>query len=174
MPTDHAINLKRSYTLPCGRVYNLSDSEVNTLKVYIETNLTGCFIQRLSSLAAALMLYTEMTESGHWTYGDYRALNLGTVTYRYPLSRISEQQNHVHDARIFSKPKLRNFYHPIQAQQGDKLQSLFRTCYGQFEYQVIPFRISITPATFQAYINNCLQSYIDNSTLYYLYTILSY
>jgi hypothetical protein len=45
-PTDHAIDLEPGYKLPYGRIYNLSEFELKTLKAYIETNLASGFIQR--------------------------------------------------------------------------------------------------------------------------------
>jgi len=42
--TDHAIHLAPRCNLPCGRIYNLSEFELRTLKAYIEANLANGFI----------------------------------------------------------------------------------------------------------------------------------
>jgi hypothetical protein len=49
---DHPIDLEPDYKLPYGRIYNLTELELKTLKAYIETNLANSFIQRSSSSAA--------------------------------------------------------------------------------------------------------------------------
>jgi hypothetical protein len=43
--TDHAIDLEPRYNLTYGRIYNISESELRTLKAYIEANLANGFIQ---------------------------------------------------------------------------------------------------------------------------------
>jgi hypothetical protein len=45
-PIDHAIDLETGFNLLYGQVYNLSDVELETLKLYIDTNLANGFIQQ--------------------------------------------------------------------------------------------------------------------------------
>jgi len=78
------------------------------------------------------------------------------------------------EARIFTKLDLQNVYHLIRIKDGDEFKIAFRTRYGQFEYQVMPFGLTDAPATFQAYIDDCLQPYIDDFTVCYLDDILIY
>jgi len=105
---------------------------------------------------------------------DYRALNLGTIKNRYPLPLISELLDRVREARIFTKLDLRNAYHLIRIKEGDKYKTAFRTRCGQFEYSVMPFGLTNVPATFQAYIDDCLRPYIDELAVCYLDDILIY
>jgi len=83
--TDHAIDLEPGYNLPYGRIYNLSEFKLRTLKAYIEANLANGFIQRPSSPAAAPILFAKKQDGGLRLCVDYRALNLATVKNRYPL-----------------------------------------------------------------------------------------
>jgi len=46
LSTDHAIDLEPGYNLPYGRIYNLSEFELRTLKAVIEANLANGLIQR--------------------------------------------------------------------------------------------------------------------------------
>jgi len=62
--TDHAIDLEPGYNLPYGRIYNLSEFELRTLKAYIEVNLANGFIQRSSSPAAAPILFAKKKDGG--------------------------------------------------------------------------------------------------------------
>ena len=173
-PTDHAIDLEPGHKLPYGRIYNLSEFELETLKAYIETNLASGFIQPSSSPAAAPILFAKKKDGELWLCVDYRALNLGTVKNRYLLPLISELLDRVCEARIFTKLDLLNAYHLIRIKEGDKFKTAFRTRYGQFEYQVMPFGFTNAPVTIQAYIDNCLRLYIDHFTVCYLDDILIY
>jgi hypothetical protein len=49
---------------PYGRIYNLSEVELRTLKVCIETDLANDFIQQLSSPVAAPILFVKEKDGG--------------------------------------------------------------------------------------------------------------
>jgi hypothetical protein len=63
-PIDHAIDPKPEIMILYGRIYNLSQFELRTLKAYIEKNLANDFIQQSSSSAAALILFAMMKDGG--------------------------------------------------------------------------------------------------------------
>jgi len=173
-PIDHAIDLEPGFNIPYGRIYNLSEVELKTLKAYIETNLAKGFIQRSSSPAAAPILFAKKKDGGLRLCVDYRALNRATVKNRYPLPLISEMLDRLRGARIFTKLDHRNAYHLIRIKEGDEYKTAFRTRYGQFEYQVMPFGLTNAPATFQAYMDDCLRPFIDDFAVCYLDDILIY
>jgi hypothetical protein len=78
-PIDHVIDLEPDFKLPYGRIYNLSEVELETLKAYIETTLANGFIQRSSLPAAAPVLFAKKKDGGLRLCVDYRALNKATV-----------------------------------------------------------------------------------------------
>jgi len=171
---DHAIDLEPGFKLPYGRIYNLSEIELRTLTAYIETNLANGLIQPSSSSAAAPILFAKKKDGGLRLCVDYRALNTGTIKNWYPLPLISEMLDRLHGARIFTKLDIRNAYDLIRIKEGDEYKTAFRTRYGQFEYRVMPFGLTNAPATFQAYIDDCLRPYIDDFAVCYLDDILIY
>jgi hypothetical protein len=87
---------------------------------------------------------------------------------------MSEVLDRVHEARIITKLDLRNTYHLIRINDGDKFKTAFQTRYGQFEYQVMPFGLTNAPATFQAYIDEYQRPYLEDFTRCYLDDILIY
>ena len=77
-------------------------------------------------------------------------------------------------AKCYTKLDLWNAYHRICIREGDKWKMAFRTRYGHFEYQVLPFGLANAPATFQAYINQALAGLVDVTCIVYLDDILIY
>ena len=58
--------------------------------------------------------------------------------------------------------------------EDDEWKTAFKTRYGHFKYQVIPFSLSNTPATFQGYVNKILAEKLDIFVIVYLDDILIY
>ena len=58
--------------------------------------------------------------------------------------------------------------------KGDEWKTVFQTRYGHFEYQVISFGLSNTPASFQEYVNKILVEKLDVFVIVYLDGILIY
>ena len=56
----------------------------------------------------------------------------------------------------------------------NKWKTAFRTWYSHFKYQVMPFELSNTPASFQDYINKILIEKLNIFIIIYLYDILIY
>jgi hypothetical protein len=123
--TDHAIDLEPGYNLPYGRIYNLSEFELSTLKAYIEANLANGFIQRSSSPAAAPILFAKMKDGGLRLCVNYRVLNKAMVKNQYPLPLISEMLDCVREARIFTKLDFCGAYNLIRIKKGDEYKTAF-------------------------------------------------
>jgi hypothetical protein len=105
---------------------------------------------------------------------DYQALNHASVKNRYLLPLISEILERVGKAKLFTKLNLRGAYNLIRIKEGDEFKTAFRTRYGQFEYRVVPFGLTNAPATFQAYMDDCLRPYMNDFVVCYLDDILIY
>ena len=56
----------------------------------------------------------------------------------------------------------------MRIREGDERKTVFRTQYGHFKYQVMPFGLSNAPATFQGYINKILAEKLDIFVIVYL------
>ena len=62
----------------------------------------------------------------------------------------------------------------MRIKEGDKWKTAFRTQYGHFKYQIIPFGLSNAPASFQGYINKILIEKLDIFVIVYLDDIFIY
>ncbi len=103
---------------------------------------------------------------------DYRGLNSITVKNTYPLPLMSSAFERLQGASIFTKLDLRNAYHLVRIRQGDEWKTAFNTPRGHFEYLVMPFGLSNSPAVFQALVNDVLRDMVDQFIYVYLDDIL--
>ena len=62
----------------------------------------------------------------------------------------------------------------MRIREGDEWKTAFQTRYGYFEYQVMPFGLFNTPASFQGYVNKILAEKLDVFVIVYLDDILIY
>jgi hypothetical protein len=85
-----------------------------------------------------------------------------------------ELQDRVRGAKIFTKIDLKNGYNLIRIKPGDEWKMAFKTWYGLYEYTIMPFGLSNTPATFQNMMNHIFQDLLDLGLIVYLDNILIY
>ena len=90
-----------------------------------------------------------------------------TIKNRYPLPLIDESLDWLGCAKRFTQQDLTRAYHRMKIREGDKWKTAFRTRYGQFEYQVMPFGLYNAPASFQGYINKILAEELDIFVILY-------
>nr|GFA97342.1 reverse transcriptase domain-containing protein [Tanacetum cinerariifolium] len=70
---------------------------------------------------------------------DYQELNELTVKNRYPLPRIDDLFDQLQRSSVYSKIDLRSGYHQLRVREEDIPKTTFRTRYGHYEFQVMPF-----------------------------------
>ena len=170
----HAIDLMEGQEPPFMALYNLSQKELAELRRYLEDALAKGWIKHSVSPAGAPILFVPKKDGGLRLCVDYRGLNAVTIKNRHPLPLITETLDRLSGAKRFTKLDLKDAYHRIRIKAGDEWKTAFRTRYGHFEYQVMPFGLANAPATFQAYINKALRGYIDVICVVYLDDILIY
>lgn len=148
-PYDCKIELEPGANLPCSRIYTLTKKEDKYLKEYIQTYLKNGFIRPSQSPVSLRLFFVSKKEEGDLrTCIDYRALNRITVKNRYPLPLISVLLDQVKGAQICTKLDLRGAYHLIRIREGDEWKTAFRTKFGLYENQVMPYGLCSAPAAF--------------------------
>ncbi len=148
--------------------------ELEILKAYIENNQASGFIRPSKSPAGASILFNKKPDSSLRLCVDYQDLNNLTIKNWYPLPLVGELLDRLGRARRFSQLNLTNIYHQMRIREGDEWKTVFRTRYGHFKYQVMPFGLINAPATFQGYINKILAEKFDVLVIVYLDNILIY
>jgi hypothetical protein len=172
---DHEIRLKEGETAPWGPIYPLSEVELETLREWLKEMLRTGKIRRSTSSASSPILFVPKPHGrGLRLCVDYRGLNRITIANRYPLPLMSELQDRIRDAQIFTKIDLKNGYHLVRIKDGDEWKTAFRTRYGLYEFLVMPFGLCNAPATFQDMINHIFRDLLDQGLVAYIDDLLIY
>jgi len=90
----------------------------------------------------------------------------------YPIPLINDLINRLKDAKVYMKIDLRAGYNNIRIAPGHEYKTAFRTHYGLFEYWVMPFGMTNSPATFQYFMNDIFHDMTDIFVIIYLNDIL--
>ncbi len=159
---------------PFGPIYSLSRVELETLKTWLEDNLSKGFIRSSSSPAGTPILFVKKSDGSLRLCVDYRGLNEGTIRNRYPLPLLRETLLRLQKAKFYTKLDVRGAYNLIRVAEGEEWKTAFRTRYGLFETLVMPFGLTNAPATFQHFINDVLRPFLDIFATAYLDDILIY
>ncbi|GKF95936.1 putative reverse transcriptase domain-containing protein, partial [Tanacetum coccineum] len=92
----------------------------------------------------------------------------------YPLPRIDDLFDQLQGSSVYSKIDLRSCYHQLRLRDEDILKTAFRTRYGHYEFQVIPFGLTNVPAVFMDLINRVCKPYLDTFVIVFIDDILIY
>nr|GEX81324.1 putative reverse transcriptase domain-containing protein [Tanacetum cinerariifolium] len=149
----------------------------------------GCKGGSMSKLSIISCIKTQKPSSSHWGAPvlfvkkkdrscriciDYRELNKLTVKNRYLLQRIDDLFDQLQGSRVYSKIDLRSGYHQLRVHEEDIPKTTFRTRYGHYEFQVMPFRLTNASAVFMDLMNRVCKPYLDNFVIVFIDDILIY
>ncbi|GKC53692.1 hypothetical protein Tco_1076437, partial [Tanacetum coccineum] len=70
---------------------------------------------------------------------DYHELNKLIVKNHYPLPRIDDLFDQLQGSSAYLKIDLTSGYHQLRVREEDIPKMAFRTRYGHYEFQVMPF-----------------------------------
>ena len=115
----HAIDLDGGEP-PFGSLYNLSASELEVMRTYLDNYSAKGWIRRSTSPAGAPVFFIPKKDGGLRLCVDYRGLNKITIKNRCPLPLINETLDRLVGAAYYTKLDLRDAYHRIRIKKGDK------------------------------------------------------
>jgi hypothetical protein len=171
---DHSIPIEGDQIPPFGPIYGLNEKELKACWEYLQENLEKDFIRKSQSPCAAPILFVKKKDGSLRLCVDYRKLNAVTVKNKYPLPLIPELLDRLKGAAVYTCLDLRGAYNLVRIKEGEQWKTAFRTRYGLYEYNVMPFGLCNAPATFQFFINEALGDLLDKCATAYLDDILIY
>ncbi|GKA78653.1 putative reverse transcriptase domain-containing protein [Tanacetum coccineum] len=154
--------------------YHLALSEMKELSEQLKELLEKGFIHPSSSPWGASVLFVKKKDGSFRMCIDYHELNKLTVKNRYPLPRIDDLFDQLQGSSVYSKIDLRSGYHQLRVREEDIPIIAFRTRYGHYEFQVIPFGLTNAPAVFLDLMNRVCKPYLDKFVIVFIDDILIY
>ncbi|GJT17923.1 putative reverse transcriptase domain-containing protein [Tanacetum coccineum] len=154
--------------------YRLASFERKELSDQLQELFDKGFIRPSSSPWGALVLFVKKKYGSFRMCIDYRELNKLTVKNRYPHPRIDDLFDQLQGSSVYSKINLRSGYHHLRVRKEDIPKTAFRTRYGHYEFQVMPFGLKNAPTVFMDLMNRLCKPYLDNFVIVFIDDILIY
>ncbi|GKA67623.1 putative reverse transcriptase domain-containing protein, partial [Tanacetum coccineum] len=154
--------------------YRLAPSEMKELSEQLRELLEKGFICPSLSPWGAPVLFVKNKDGSFRMCIDYCELNKLTVNNRYHLPRIDNLFDQLQGSSVYSKIDLQLGYHQLRIKEEGIPITAFRTCYGHFKFQVIPFGLTNAPAVFMDLMNQVCKLYLDKFVIVFIDDSLVY
>ena len=124
--------------------------------------------------ASPILLVVKKKDGSMHLSIDYRGLNAATIKNKYPLPQFDELFDQLRGAKYFSKIDVHFGYHQVCIRPEDVTKTIFCTCFGHYEFLVMPFGVTNALATFMTLIYSVLQPFLEKFVIVFLEDILIY
>ena len=165
MPTrktwDHAIDLKETFKLRKERIYPLFKNKREEVQNFVKNQLRKGYIRPSKSPQTLPVFFVGKKDGSKRIVMDYYNLNDQMIKNNYPLPLITELIDNMGSKKVFMKMDLRWGFNNVRIKEGDEWKRAFIMHIGSFEPTVMFFRITNSPAMFQAMMNEILRDLIN-------------
>jgi hypothetical protein len=154
------------------RPYRMPPNELAELKIRLQDLLDKGYPN--ASPWGCPALFVKKKDNSLRLCVDYHPLNAVTIKNKYPLPRIDILFDQLARAKVFSKIDLRSGYHQIKIRLSDIPKIAFSTRYGLYEYLVMSFGLTNTPAYFMYLMNSVFMQELYQFVVVFIDDILIY
>ena len=155
------------------RAYRTPHSLREKVKAELDSMLNLGVIEPSTSAYASPIVVVPKPNGDVRVCTDYRALNKISEFDPYPIPRIDQILDEVAGKRYISTLDLTKRFYQVPLDKDAKAKSAFITPFGQFSYNVMPFGMQNSSATFQKLVDIVLkdcskfcQQYIDDICIF--------
>jgi hypothetical protein len=163
MEVELVINLLPGTAPISKRPYKMSIEELKEFKKQLTELQEARYIRSNSSPWGAPVLFVQKKDGLQRMCVDYISLNDVTVKNKYLFPRIEDLLDQMRGAKVFSKIDLRSGYHQMKIWPSDNSKTDFSTRYGLYEFTVMSFGLTNTPAYFMDLKNKEFMIWTDSS-----------
>jgi hypothetical protein len=178
LPPDRDVELVIELMPGAGPVakspYRMSSDELDELKKQLKKLLEQGFVRPSASPWGSPVLFVEKKDGTKTRCIDYRTLNSMTIKNKYLLPRIEDLLDRLKKAKFFSKIDLRSGYHQMKIRERDIPKTAFTTRYDLYEFVVVSFGLTNTPAYFMNLMNKVFMEELDSFVVVFIDDILIY
>jgi len=135
--------------------------EREEMREFIQEQLRKGYIRLSKSPQMVPVFFVGKKDGKKQMVQDYRYLNEWTVKNNYPLPLISDILENIGTKKVFTKMDLRWGYNNVMIKEEDEWKAVFTMPEGLFEPTVMFFRLTNSPAMFQAMMNELLRDLIN-------------
>jgi hypothetical protein len=155
-------------------LYWMSFEELDDLMKQLKKLLEQGFVRTSASPWGSSILFVEKKDDTKRTCIDYHTLNSIRSRTNTPLPRIEDLLDRLKKAKFFSNIDLRSGYHQMKIREQDIPKTAFTTWYGLYEFVVVSFGLTNTPAYFMNLMNKVFMEELDKFVVVFIDDILIY
>lgn len=148
------------------RPYRVPMAQRKVVKELLEQMMAEGTIRESKSAWASPIVLVDKPDGTVRFCVDYRKLNGVAKFDAYPMPRADEILERVGQAMYISTLDLTKGYWQIPMEESSKEKTAFTTPFGLFQFDVLPFGLHSSPATFQRMMDRILHGCQDYADAY--------
>lgn len=145
----------------------MSPEKREVLRKFIETLLAKGLISPSASSAGAPVLIVPKANGGWRFTVDYRDLNAVLESDQYRSPQPDDLYQQMRGAKYFARMDARDGFWGCPVRDEDRRLLAFQTCWGLYQFNVMPMGVKTSPAHYQRMMDAILRPFIGRFVVVY-------